>query len=98
MSSGPNFQTFYKDINSKKQQTDYIYKNTNNDDQKAKAIDDTERLLKNIEQILTLDMPQYYKQMFQGQQKECQANFEFYKKNFKRRVLAEGQGPKKNQN
>lgn len=83
MSSGPNFQTFYKDITSKLQNIDYIYKNTNNDDQKSKAIDDTERLLKNIDQILSLDMPLYYKQMFQAQQKECQANFEFYKKNFK---------------
>lgn len=65
------------------QSIDYTYKNTNNDDKKAKSIDDTERLLKSIEQILTLDMPVYYKQMFQAQQKECQANFEFYKKNFK---------------
>lgn len=44
MSAGPNFQTFYKDITSKMQNIDYIYKNTNNDDQKSKAIDDIERL------------------------------------------------------
>lgn len=42
-------------------------------------------------------MPLYYKQMFQAQQKECQTNFEFYKKNFRWRVLAEAQGPQKNQ-
>ncbi len=39
------------------QNYDYIYKNTENDDQKARAIDDTLKLLKNIEQILKLEMP-----------------------------------------